>query len=110
MLTRFSPISVDPARFSIQIRPQALNPFSNCVLHYDEPGGVDHDQFDAGLKEAAYAYMGGLGWDRPVDRWFSQALPSTTLDPGFVTRLIAAPGEETPSSRKRERWPLSVTS
>ena len=50
-LTKFSPIALDPARFSIQITPRMLNPFSNCVLEYDEPGGADHDQFEAGLEE-----------------------------------------------------------
>jgi Radical SAM superfamily len=110
MLTKFSPIALDPARFSIRIRPRPLNPFSNCVLHYDEPGGVDHDQFTAGLEDAAYAYMAGLGWDRPVESWFSRAMPTTTLPPDFVTRIVSRKPDEEPPAPAPQRWALSVTS
>jgi radical SAM superfamily enzyme YgiQ (UPF0313 family) len=109
-LTKFSPIALDPGRFSIEIRPEPANPFSNCVLHYDEPGGVDQDQFGPGLKEAAYNYMGGLGWDRPVESWFSTAMPGTTLAPDFVQRLVTRPRAEEPARKTPERWALSVTS
>jgi radical SAM superfamily enzyme YgiQ (UPF0313 family) len=112
MLTKFSPIALDPARFSIQIRPQELNPFCNCVLQYDEPGGIDHDQFKSGLEEAAYTYMAGLGWDRPVESWFPTGVPKTTLAPDFVARLISRPRDEAPLPTKttaRGQWALSVT-
>ncbi len=107
VLTRFSPIAADPARFSVRIRRTPPHPFSNCVLEYDEPGGANHDQFEEGLKEAAFSYMAGLGWARPVEQWFATPMPPTTLPGDFVKRLLERPLAEEPA--KRDRWALSVT-
>jgi len=103
MLTKFSPIASDPETFSIRITPQAPHPFTNCVLQYEEAGGVDHDQFKAGLEEAGYSYMAGLGWDRPVNRWFAHAMPATTLPPDFVTRILHDTRDITPSRTTPDR-------
>jgi hypothetical protein len=96
MLTAFSPVAADPARFSIRIRTKELNPFGNYVLEYDEPAGADHGQFKSGLETSADSYMAGLGWNRPVQTWFSQEVPAATLDPRFVRRIIEEAGSGGP--------------
>jgi hypothetical protein len=109
VLTKFSPIAANPDRYGVAIRRQAPHPFSNCVLEYDEAGGADHDQFAAGLEEAAHAYMGGLDWDRPVERWFPHGMPTTSLDRDFVTRILDRPRVDAAPGTKRERWALTVS-
>ena len=101
VLTKFSPIAASPERFSIRILQPQLNPFNNYVLPYEEPGGIDHEQFTQGLDEATLMYMSGLGWDRPVESWFPQPVPKATLAPDFVTRILSRPAEITIPVRRR---------
>lgn len=91
-LTRFSPMAVNPATYGITLRPAPAHPFSNYALDYDEPGGIDHEQFGDGLRRAVSQFRLGIGLDRPAHSWFTGitiAMPATTLPKDFVAQAIA---------------------
>lgn len=91
-LTQFSPMSRDPERYGITLRPRVQHPFSNYGLEFDEPGRIDHEQFSEGLRRAASQYRLGVGLDRPAESWFAGIaieMPPTTLPPDVVTRALA---------------------
>jgi radical SAM superfamily enzyme YgiQ (UPF0313 family) len=87
-LTAFSPVAAHPERFGIRFISKPKNPFSNYVLSYEEPGGIDHGQFGPGLHRATGLYMNGVGFDQPLQSWFEHDVPPPTVPPDFVRNII----------------------
>ena len=94
-LTRFSPMAQDPAKYGITLRPAVTRPFSNYLVEYDEPGGIDHAQFGDGLRRATSQFRLGIGLERPAHAWFAgiaMPVPAATLPKDFVANAIATAG------------------
>jgi radical SAM superfamily enzyme YgiQ (UPF0313 family) len=90
VLTRHAPIYREPETFGVELVPLPPGAFASNDLEHGDPGGGDHDRFDAVLPVALEAWMQGRELDRPVHTWFGDMLP-TTEPPDRVARALAVP-------------------
>jgi radical SAM superfamily enzyme YgiQ (UPF0313 family) len=98
--TVHSPIGKQPDLFGITLRKPPKTTFAANDAAFDDPTGVDHDQFAEGLRRAVYNYMHGLGLEEDPRSWFrspgkprgkasGKALPKVTVPPDFIRRALA---------------------
>jgi len=93
VLTRHSPIAMDPPRFGVEIAAQADGFAQNDLEHIDLRGD-DPAPLDDPLSRALAAYMRGEGLDRPARAWFGRRAPRTRVKPNRIRRALRAPPPE----------------
>jgi radical SAM superfamily enzyme YgiQ (UPF0313 family) len=106
--TVHSPVGRHPEQYGVTLSPPPHATFASNDINFTDATGVDHDQFGAGLKQALYNYMHGVGFDRDVRDWFespaaarrargrhavrrraARCLPPTTVPPDLIERALA---------------------
>lgn len=87
-LTAHSPVGHDPKKYKIDILDGETAPFANNDLEYREQKVVDHEQFSFGLKKSLYNYMHHIGLDKPLQEWFEQKIPATSIPKDFIQRIL----------------------
>jgi hypothetical protein len=102
--TVHSPVGRHPEQYGVTLSPPTDATFANNDINFIDSTGVDHDVFAAGLKQALYNYMHGLGLDVDVREWFRQsgsragsrrsrrapatAIPRTTVPHDLIERAL----------------------
>lgn len=76
LCTAHSPVGRNPDQFGVELRP-LKTPIEGLFARYEVPFtdlkrgvGARQDRLGAGLREALYNYMHGVGLERPVVEWF----------------------------------------
>ncbi|MEO9503275.1 B12-binding domain-containing radical SAM protein [Nonlabens ulvanivorans] len=112
-LTAHSPVGLNPEEFGIT--PQ-LNPisFANNDVQFDDPTGVDHEQFSYGLKKSLFNYMHGIGFELDLQDWFDFKAPQSQIDPHYIEDCLNQETYKAPKSNHKMVWlgnaPLVATS
>lgn len=88
-MTAHSPVGLNPEKFKVKIVGESLGSFANNDLQHEDPTGADHDQFSEGLKKSLFNYMHGVGFDLPLQDWFEQKVPKTSLKPDLIEGYLA---------------------
>jgi len=100
VLTRYSGMSADPARWGMRVPATTAGVFARNDLDHEDPDGGDHDAFDGPLATALGQWMRGSAVDRPVQAWFERAVPEPTVREGYIQGLVdAAPALEPTTGR-----------
>lgn len=68
-VTAHSPIGKNPGKYGIKLLPEKST-FAVNDIPFVDATGVDHSEFQFGLKKAVYNYMYGVGLDVDVRSWF----------------------------------------
>lgn len=87
-MTAHSPVGMYPEKFGVQKESEAPGPFANNDLSYADPTGADHEVFAFGLKKSLLNYMHGIGLDFPLQSWFEQKIPRTTVPKDFIANAL----------------------
>ncbi len=86
--TAHSPVGLNPEAYGIQlIKPEHKALFAENEVAFQDSVYTDHDMLGKGLKKALYNYMHGIGFDYPLNFWFDQAVPETSLSEDFILNL-----------------------
>ncbi len=107
VLTRHAPIFQRPADFGVELvavqTPKGDSKYfaQNDVPHID-PSGGDHDKFTDVLPAALAQWLQGKGLDRPVESWFSHAMPPSREDGERIAKSLDLPASG--KSRGRLLW------
>jgi hypothetical protein len=86
--TAHSTIGTDPETYGIHITAPVKDTFACNDLTFSDDTGVDHDQFGAGLKKAAYNFMHGVGVDEDVRTWFDEPVPPSRVKRSLVPSIL----------------------
>ncbi|MAC47038.1 MAG: radical SAM protein [Oceanospirillum sp.] len=86
--TIHSPIGMYPERYGIELLPRPEAQFAENDLEFFDPVNTDHDALGEGLRKALYNYMHGVGFDQPMQFWFEQKIPKTSVSKNFVRKAI----------------------
>lgn len=78
-LTAHSPIARDAGKYKIKIAGPSKHTFALNDLFFTDAAKCRHEKFGKGLNKAIYNYMHGIGYDKPVNRWFDFKAPKTTM-------------------------------
>jgi len=101
VLTRHSGVFQHPDDFSIQIQDPPKSGFAENDLEHQEPGGLDHSQFDEVLPAALAQWMRGRSLDASTQAWIPH--PPTTVPPDRIASTLEfAPSPD--ASRARLIW------
>jgi len=65
--------------------------FANNDIEHIDPTGADHESFSFGLKKSLLNYMHGACFDYPLQKWFEQKVPRTSVAPDYIIKTIEVP-------------------
>ena len=82
-LTAHSPIGQDPSAYGLKAK-KAMISFADNDVDFDDATGIDHSVFSEGLKISLYNFMNGVGFDLPLQEWFEESIPETTVHPEYI--------------------------
>jgi radical SAM superfamily enzyme YgiQ (UPF0313 family) len=89
-MTAHSPVGLNPEKYSVKKVSEAIGTFANNDIEHIDPTGADHESFSFGLKKSLLNYMHGACFDYPLQKWFEQKVPKTTIAPDYIIKAIEA--------------------
>lgn len=95
-MTAHSPIGLNPGKYNVKRAKETEILFADNDVEHIDPTGADHEQFGFGLKKSLFNYMQGLCLDDPLQNWFEQKVPKTTIAPDYIQKIVSE--EELPAS------------
>ena len=90
-MTAHSPIGMNPEQFNVQKIQDSKVQFAENDIDFIDPSGVNHEQFSFGLKKSLFNYMQGIGLDEPLQNWFENKIPQTTINSNAIETIILEP-------------------
>jgi hypothetical protein len=88
-MTAHSPVGMNPEQFGVQKETEATGAFANNDIVHIDPKGADHETFSMGLKKSLHNYMLGACFDHPLQKWFENKVPKTSIEPEHINRLLS---------------------
>src|SRR6188474_1321025 len=85
-MTAHSPVGLEPQKYKVKKRTQAVGNFANNDIEHVDPTGAKHEQFGFGLNKALINFMHGACLDYPLHRWFDFKTPKTSIAPDFIRK------------------------
>ena len=92
-MTAHSPVGLNPEKFKVKTLTKEVGSFANNDLHHEDPTGADHNQFSDGLKKSLFNYMHGIGFEFPLQSWFEDEVPETSLPSNLIEGYLAQSDE-----------------
>jgi len=87
-MTAHSPVGLDPEKYKVKKRSDAVGSFANNDIEHTDPTGADHESFGYGLKKALFNYMHGLCLDHPLQKWFEFKVPKPSVANDVIKRVV----------------------
>lgn len=100
-MTAHSPVGLQPEKFQVQAHRAANITFADNDIEHSDPTGGNHDMFSEGLRVSLYNYMQGAGLDLPLQYWFADDVPFTTLAPDYIEHILQTEPFRLPKSTQR---------
>lgn len=91
-MTVHSPVGLNPEKYLVKKVSDTIGTFANNDIEHTDPTGADHESFGFGLKKSLLNYMHGACFDYPLQKWFEQKVPRTTIAPDYIIKAIEEPG------------------
>lgn len=87
-MTAHSPVGLEPERFGVRKKTNATGTFANNDIVHIDTKGADHSIFSEGLKKSLFNYMHGACFDHPLQKWFEDKVPKTSIAPDHIERIL----------------------
>lgn len=87
-MTAHSPVGIEPKAFQVEKTTVEVGSFANNDLEFEDPTGIDHDQFSQGLKTSLFNYMHGLCFEYELQEWFDFEVPESTIPPDYIETYL----------------------
>jgi len=87
-MTAHSPVGLEPAKFEVEKVGPDFGGFADNDLYHEDPDGADHDRFSEGLRKSLFNYMHGMCLDFPLQEWFDQEVPETSIADDYIERSL----------------------
>ncbi|MBL7943971.1 MAG: radical SAM protein, partial [Flavobacteriales bacterium] len=87
-MTVHSPVGIHPEKYQVIRTGPTFEGFANNDLFHDDPTGAAHEKYADGLKKALYNYMHGLGFDWPLQQFFSFLIAHPTVPSKLISKHI----------------------
>ncbi|MEP0987840.1 B12-binding domain-containing radical SAM protein [Ekhidna sp.] len=102
-MTAHSPVGLNPEAFGVIPNHSEIG-FANNDVDFTDKTGIDHSIFSFGLKKSLYNFMHGMGFDWPVQEWFEEQMPATTIAPTYIEDALDQQEGFTLKSNARVVW------
>lgn len=87
-MTAHSPVGLEPDKYKVKKVNAEIGTFANNDIVHIDPTGADHETFSLGLKKSLLNYMHGACFDFPLQKWFEEKVPKTTIAPDYIANLL----------------------
>ena len=87
-MTAHSPVGLEPEKYKVKKVNAEIGTFANNDIVHIDPTGADHETFSLGLKKSLLNYMHGACFDFPLQKWFEEKVPKTTIAPDYIANLL----------------------
>lgn len=99
-MTAHSPVGMYPEKFKVSKQNTVIGTFANNDIEHLDPTGANHSIFSDGLKISLFNYMQGVGFDIPLQNWFKEKTPTTSVPKDYISNIlfqnaIAIPADNT---------------
>ncbi|MFM2193136.1 MAG: hypothetical protein RLZZ118_2093 [Bacteroidota bacterium] len=88
VMTAHSPVGLAPEKFGVSIPNPTLGAFANNDIVHQDDKGAHHELFSDGLKKSLFNYMNAIGFDWPLQKWFTHKVPNTTIAKNYIQDII----------------------
>ena len=92
-MTAHSPVGLNPEKFKVKAVNSTIGAFANNDLQHEDPTGANHDLFSEGLKKSLFNFMHGIGFELPLQDWFEDEVPETSLPPDLIKGFLTQPDD-----------------
>lgn len=82
-LTAHSPVGMHPEEYGVLPDIKKIS-FANNDIEFTDTTGIDHAKFSFGLKKSIFNFMHGIGFELPLQEWFSFKIPNTIIPPNYI--------------------------
>ena len=86
-MTSHSPVGQQPSKFNV-VANKAIIQFADNDVPHQDPTGAHHELFSFGLKKSLLNYMHQTHLDKPLQYWFDQKIPKTTIESNYIQTCI----------------------
>jgi radical SAM superfamily enzyme YgiQ (UPF0313 family) len=87
-MTSHSPVGLKPAEFKVEKVGPEFGGFADNDLYHEDKLGADHDLFAEGLRISLFNYMHGAGFELPLQQWFANKVPNTTIKKNYIENCL----------------------
>ncbi len=87
-MTAHSPVGLNPGQFGVKKETDTIGTFANNDIVHSDPKGADHESFAIGLKKSLLNYMHGACLDWPLQKWFEEKVPRTSVKPDYIVSVL----------------------
>jgi hypothetical protein len=102
-LTAHSPVGLNPEKYGVKPILKEIR-FANNDIQFEDKTGIDHNQFSAGLKKSLFNYMHGIGFDYPLQFWFENDIPKTSIHKKQLSKSLENSGVNTTGDHAKILW------
>ena len=102
-LTAHSPVGLDPETYGVLPERMKID-FAENDIAFKDKTGIDHDQFSFGLKKSLLNYMHGIGFEYPLQFWFDQDIPKTSIKKNHIASSLGEEHLLKPSMHSKIIW------
>jgi hypothetical protein len=88
-MTAHSPVGLHPEKFSVSKQTNTIGTFANNDIVHIDKVGAQHELFSEGLKKSLFNYMNGIGFDLPLQKWFTHKIPNTSIDKKYIFNIVS---------------------
>lgn len=103
-MTAHSPVGMHPDAFQVERLTPLDASFANNDLEFNDPTGIDHNQFSEGLKTSLFNYMHGICFEYELQEWFDFEIPETTLPPDYISTFLELKEHSEWKPNKKVLW------
>jgi radical SAM superfamily enzyme YgiQ (UPF0313 family) len=92
LATAHSPVGKSPQDFGIELlnlQPLEQGLFAQYEIPFKDPTKASHDKMAYGLRKALYNYMHGVGLEEPLNFWFEEKVPKTSVKKDFIQKSLS---------------------
>ena len=86
--TIHSPIGLNPEDYGITLIERPETQFAENDVDFIDPIKVDHEMLGEGLRKALYNYMHGIGFEHPLDFWFTAPVSRTLMKKNLIAKAL----------------------
>ncbi len=87
-MTAHSPVGLQPEKYGVVKVGPEQGGFAYNDLAHEDPTGANPTIFSIGLKTSLLSYMRNQGFDKPLQSWFEDELPPTTIPENHIATAI----------------------
>ncbi len=87
-MTAHSPVGLHPEQFGVKKETDTICSFANNDIVHIDPKGADHESFAIGLKKSLLNFMHGACLDWPLQKWFEEKVPRTSVKPDYIVSVL----------------------